>query len=658
MPSLKDLLGNIPTFNYRTGLGNFIADKIPYEHDLEDGGASGQPYVKVPKDFRWSPSNIDDGIVPFGAVTKATRTAADVLRIGKFLTDFPKGPLFLAKQVGLQLSNVKLESKKTDISPGGILNKINEAFGSTRIFNPLGINLISQVGLNLIGGHINRHGLLPSVSSENSYENVVKFNNNKQDNKFIDSSDENPNRLVKLAGRLYRNTNSTTLFEYQGGPGSFYGIGSTVINKSTSPDKLGTYNHLVEHEDLKEYYGNKFLPSNISGSDKIPIRHDRPDLFNINNPKPNDYFRFPSLSFTSDTSIGEKGKATLIPNSVIRAIGEKYIVTYGSGSNSGYFDFKEQDFRQFKNILSNNGIKGGTILASSDYQTLNLRKRIGIVKTRENNDRWNYASDISGSYSDRVNMLSLFRATNDLSTDTVSKKVFDINGNPVISANDTIGDSNLRDMIKFRIKAIDNDNPQYGVYMVFRAYLKSFSDKSSKKLSTYNYLGRAENFYIEDGYINTFGIGFMIVANSRAEMKPLYQKLNYLKSTLAPDYFSTKMRSSMVEMTVGDYIYQQPGFITDLSIDIDENTNWEIAVNEPESTNKDDTKRDADMHELPMMLNVNISFTPIWNFLPKKSSEAPFISIGDKEGNKKEWLKDTDSKLHGASKTKSTKKKK
>jgi len=53
------------------------------------------------------------------------------------------------------------------------------------------------------------------------------------------------------------------------------------------------------------------------------------------------------------------------------------------------------------------------------------------------------------------------------------------------------------------------------------------------------------------------------------------------------------------------------------------------------------------MHELPQLIKCNMTFIPIYNFLPRKSSEAPFIGIDglteQKEG--KMWLRDTNSLL-------------
>jgi hypothetical protein len=140
----------------------------------------------------------------------------------------------------------------------------------------------------------------------------------------------------------------------------------------------------------------------------------------------------------------------------------------------------------------------------------------------------------------------------------------------------------VRDLVKFRIKAIDNDKPDSGVYMVFRAFLNNIDRRIDAQWNEFSYVGRGESFYAYNGFKSVMSFDFTICAMSRREMKPLYQKLNYLYSTLTPDYKNNKMRGNLVELTIGDYIHYQPGVIASMFISIPEEANWEIALSEPE----------------------------------------------------------------------------
>ncbi|MBS1738701.1 MAG: hypothetical protein JSS98_19145, partial [Bacteroidetes bacterium] len=174
---------------------------LKYGADRPGGGGSGQPYIQTdinnPGDNLIR--NLDDGLVRGGMLGSVKSSLVDTLRIGRFLTDLPKGPLFIAKQVGLQLSNPKLETLKLQTGPG-ILGSIAAAnnfindkigLGPTRIYN-LGINTLAQIPVNAFGGHISRHGLAPLINKDTLYINVARFNNVGDQNKYP------TNRLVML----------------------------------------------------------------------------------------------------------------------------------------------------------------------------------------------------------------------------------------------------------------------------------------------------------------------------------------------------------------------------------------------------------------------------------------------------------------------------
>jgi len=56
----------------------------------------------------------------------------------------------------------------------------------------------------------------------------------------------------------------------------------------------------------------------------------------------------------------------------------------------------------------------------------------------------------------------------------------------------------------------------------------------------------------------------------------MYRKLNYLASSLAPNYSSNGyMRGNMVKLTIGGYLYEQPGIITSITYDIPQEASWD-----------------------------------------------------------------------------------
>ena len=177
----------------------------------------------------------------------------------------------------------------------------------------------------------------------------------------------------------------------------------------------------------------------------------------------------------------------------------------------------------------------------------------------------------------------------------------------------------INDFCKFRIAAINNEPDSNGsaVYMHFRAFIDSFSDSYNAEWSPVKYAGRGENLYNYGGFGRSINMAFTCFAQSKPELIPMYKKLNYLASTLAPDYTNAGfMRGNLVRLTMGGYLYEQPGFITSLTYDIPTETPWEVAINA-------EGGGDSSVKELPHMIKVSsLQFTPIHNFLPQKPNVA------------------------------------
>jgi hypothetical protein len=180
-----------------------------------------------------------------------------------------RGPAFIRKQIGLQLTNPKIETGKgslfgtTDV-PGPIEN--------TRVYNN-GINTLEQVKYAGTGVHAVRHGLTPFSPFQNNYYSTVntqnisggkegtaqnrlvilklsKMTTNESQDFLRDSTvDINIPKLNQLGIPLNRNM----LFQYLGGPGSVYGVGSTSIPRYEDTARLASQNPKLP-SNLKENY--------------------------------------------------------------------------------------------------------------------------------------------------------------------------------------------------------------------------------------------------------------------------------------------------------------------------------------------------------------------------------------------------------------------
>ena len=188
-----------------------------------------------------------------------------------------------------------------------------------------------------------------------------------------------------------------------------------------------------------------------------------------------------------------------------------------------------------------------------------------------------------------------------------------------------------RDSCNFNIAVINNYNQgMNNTYIHFRAFLNEFSDNYGAEWNDVKYVGRGEKLYNYAGFSRDISMGFTVYAQSKAELIPMYKKLNYLASTLAPDYSEAGyMRGNIVKMTVGGYLYDQPGIIRSLNYTIPMESTWEIAINNT------DGKSDPGVKQLPHMIKVTgLQFTPIHKFVP---------ALANKKGNLID-IKDPDQK--------------
>jgi hypothetical protein len=197
----------------------------------------------------------------------------------------------------------------------------------------------------------------------------------------------------------------------------------------------------------------------------------------------------------------------------------------------------------------------------------------------------------AGSYKDKMNLLYPFGFNNNVAPWEYNSEDTD-------------------DLIKFVFEAISNDDTNYSTAIFFRAFLLAgITDNNSAQLNPFKYMGRGENFYTYQGFDRSISFSFRVAAGSKSELIPMYNRLNSLMSQVYPDYSPNQgiMRAPVVRITIGDYLYRVPGFLESVNLTIDNNTPWEINL-------------DGDSAQLPQVVDVSVSFKPIMDILPRRSS--------------------------------------
>jgi hypothetical protein len=603
---------------------------LQYGSDTIGGGNSGEPYItttippalqqQVESTNIW---NSDSGLIRGGFAGATRASVTDFARIGKFLKDPPRGPMFIIKQVGLQLSNPQLEAPR---GAGATLNNLiqgnfstlfgggdnfNANIGTTRIYNG-GINTLLQVPLNAFGGNIIRHGLLPIESDSTKYEAVALANNQEDQGKN--------NRLVRLKGKLENNINAD-IARYISGPGSLDGIGITIIPRYYNTLTNNTKPYLPLTEPLKiDQEGiilNDLDPINNNGYLYAPVN---PNYYNAQGVSLQYYNNDPVLIEVNNNILtASEGRTNnYTENSQFNQNAINYSATGKTYNTLSSSIAAQQTKNQIGTVNTPYDVYGIiTPEGKPEYKTIyNQTVFTPTGRSRYKSKKTNLGLDLSGSFIDT--RLGLAQAEGYGDDNDPFKGKDSINLTPVYLSSAppttkvTIGGRvyRTRDLIKFRIEAVNNDTPTQSAWMVFRAYLKDITDTPNPTWNTVNYVGRGEPFYIYKGFERNLSFTLQVAAMSEVELRPMWQKLNFLYSNTMPDYKDNVMRAPYMRLTLGDYMFRQPGIIKNMTYTIDNDSPWEIALDEPEAG--------SELYELPHVMTIQMTFSPIHDFLPRK----------------------------------------
>ena len=177
---------------------------------------------------------------------------------------------------------------------------------------------------------------------------------------------------------------------------------------------------------------------------------------------------------------------------------------------------------------------------------------------------------------------------------------------------------NIKDFIPFEFEIINHSNILENNHIIFRAFIDNIADNFTANHDEVKYNGRPESFFTYNSFGRDITIGFKIAAQTRHEMKPLYQKINYLAAQTAPGFVGNRMKTSYMKLTVGDWFNELPGVLKSCNLSWNVEYPWEIKL---------DNVKDAAMLQLPHVLDVTINYAPIHNFVPNSNlNQSPFIS--------------------------------
>ena len=554
--------------------GDTQLKSLKFGKDRPSGGDSNQPYIKKGLiNDSLNPTLYNDFILR-GGILAPLSAAEDFARLTKYFVDIknPKGLLFTAKQNLLSRVGTKTEASKGVGYANGTLNE-----GAYTPLSTLGQALAGFTGTHLNKQGIDPTGLLPGLGIK-TYQDVIS-ENHLNPNKSFNIGD---NRLTSLQNSVIFSTspgysfngvknyniypNDSTLISYDGGANSDLGYGNTNIKFATTNN--GT--------TLKSLTTPSF--NNNASSTSLFATWDYKQISSIS-------------SLNLDGVTKEDFRESIPPSDKTKS----YLTSTPEYS---------QDFEKRFSLTGGSGFSAGSRL-----------------RNRSNPSSGSIASgQILSRPLDSVNAYPIYKSE--------------------IKQGSRYRQSGLNDIIDFSIAILNNDDQNargattdysYKKYMHFRAFIDNISDSYDADWNAISYMGRGEKFYKYGGFDRKMSLGFTVVAQSKDELNVMYDKLNFLASSLAPEYLdsltSGYMCGNMSYITLGDYIYDQPGIITSLTFDIPEDSPWEI--------NRDTqfvsgSAVGGTVRQLPHMIKVSLNFTPIHKFRPSKQTWTnEFTSRGE-----------------------------
>ena len=563
---------------------------LRYGKDTIGGGNSNQPYVKtsIPEDLSDVGRTGGPDFLLRGGTLLPKIVVNDVSRMTKMFFDFksPRGPLFIAKQNLLSLTNVSSqvgykEFKESDTPPpegtsiGNLLRSLVPPLNQG-IYLPL--STIGQAAGNAIGLHLDKQGLgfnfKTTVGSPdgNSLLGLPTYLNTIHTNE----TDGPKSRLFGLLDKVNTDTQGVNnLYSYSGGPGAILGVGKTNI-VMVGDQRTGINNPNTTREKPKVTWGsatrfssfanpfdtNNFGSSPLSRANQIGSGGKTSYTIGDINISPTVNDENLSNAITNDQFLRVGASAAYLGNSFILQNANTSIKSAFLGNGKVQtFSVYEQNDDPFSLSTKNNGKAFNSGILDRTPQLQLSQEQISskepFSKTGNQNNITNFTKDIApngnqfipnslnyindNKIENRVNLGDPGKRANRISytigrqeegqdltvsQNTGYKQALDkINALPIYQSSSPTTDNIKNDLVKFRIGVIKNGDPNIKTYIHFRAFIDSMSDNFTADWQDQKYMGRGEKFYKYQGFDRQMSLSWTVAAQSKQELIPMHQKL-------------------------------------------------------------------------------------------------------------------------------------
>jgi hypothetical protein len=137
-------------------------------------------------------------------------------------------------------------------------------------------------------------------------------------------------------------------------------------------------------------------------------------------------------------------------------------------------------------------------------------------------------------------------------------------------------------------------------YAQFSGTVSGINESFNPSWEGVKYNGRADSAFKYSSFSRTLNFNFNVIATSRVEMVPIWNKLQHLASLTMPEYpeDSNGYRGNLINFRLGNLYYNQLAFITSLTYTMRDDMSWEIS---PRGSDND-----TFLGELPRGIDVSI----------------------------------------------------
>lgn len=641
---------------------------------------------------------LDGGFIRGGITTAVERAAVDTARIAKFIAS-PRGIVWVATQIGLGKSNVRphgsmpyAEIALATRNPLPLLNNTQTHLGLT--------SLLSVPG-TAFGLHFTRHGI-PFLNEVASYEYVLKrFTQSELDvpgtvfHKHLRLKDE----LLDLANPNLIPTGYPILnLSYVGGPQSVYGLGTTIIRRATdtlegwkrfkpksitraATTSIAEAVNLFKLAELYKKLDIEFDPKYSISKQYAPELNNNETLQgNIQNSKNkgkelgNSNADWADSNSPIERSLGNKLKSIeddngdWIPGNGINAdVPIKHLNTVRSNadpdsiSGNNYASLPYTEIRRIARDRSNKSININDFrrdLVNSPDSQKTFSTNADIANYAENNlttrygfgDHGNPTTNRSNPY-EKNNVNNLQYAYDKLQTGVHGLAEDPNFKGDKITATDYIKSTNVediypnetRDFITFYFSGPKLGTGEEDDVILFRATVKSINDSFNPSWNPITIMGRPDSPAMYSTFERNVSFNFSVAATSREELIPMWRKLNYLGSYTMPVFGNSRPQGPITRLTIGNMFKRVPGYITSLSITVNDEATWDLADDSSFDQTGNISVRSAKPKQLPNIVDIDVNFAIIHDYRPQKGGRVYSLYDGNvtEKTAESSWLWDT-----------------